>query len=70
MAAGFSQPQESCSRAVIKQEIEQEVASTTGKVARQFQESQLHLQQELWPVYWEKRGERTTEGRREGAISE
>ena len=39
----------------LSKEIEQEVASTTGKVARQFQESQLHLQLERWPVLEEER---------------
>lgn len=34
----------------LEQKIEQVVASTTGKVARQFQESQLHLQLERRPV--------------------
>ena len=48
----------------LSKEIEQEVASTTGKVARQFQESQLHLQLERWPVLEEER-ERADNSKRE-----
>lgn len=64
----FSEPHKSCSGAVIKRVIEQEVASTTGKVARQFQESQLHLQLELRPVLEEGRESRQ-EWERESACA-